>query len=418
VIVDAFPWFAAAPAPARVRRGRVRLAGRSWVDDAGVFWPLGGTLFWPLFAFHTGGEWRLRAERHLAWFASYGFDHVRVLGEVRWPLYSIDPRWPTYERELAALLDVAWRQYGLRVQLTLVGGGTGFDYLELARMVARVVRGREDAVHFLEAGNESYINGPDVATLAGMVRILNGTGCVTAATDASAANISSLRTTTDAQIGTVHPDRSLTAPADADWRQVRQTWDFAPLDFAIGNNEPTGPRASVAENMNPLQLATMRAVSILTGCASFVLHNGAGVMGLVDDAHNRPADCWDVPGIDAIMRHVRAVDPLLTPGLENWPKANGTWPQSPFRPDAFWPDGADHGCVRCYSAYQSPQFVSLVFGVKRYVDLTARARCIGTATDLELPEAPRPFHLDAGGVLRLEGPFDANAAYVVTGTWT
>ena len=49
----------------------------------------------------------------------------------------------------------------------------------------------------------------------------------------------------------------------------------------------------VAEEVDPMRLAMLRAVGLINGVGAFVLHNGSGVAGKVDPGHNRPANLWE-----------------------------------------------------------------------------------------------------------------------------
>jgi hypothetical protein len=165
--------------------------------------------------------------------------------------------------------------------------------------------------------------------------------------------------------------------------------------------------------MSAFSLAMYRATSLISGCAAFVLHNGAGVYGRANPALNRPANLWEVPGIDPIMQAVRDIDQYLPVGVENWSKLNSGWKGSPLVPDAFWPDGADHGCVRVYSAVRRPDYLTVVLGVKRAVALWSLYQADVTIQDPLGGSFQRT--LTPGSLLRLEGPDDAHAGYLIHG---
>jgi hypothetical protein len=170
-----------------------------------------------------------------------------------------------------------------------------------------------------------------------------------------------------ANIGTVHMDRTF---GDGGWREDRQPWDYKDFQFPIAHNEPIGPRSSVAEEVDPMRLAMLRAVGLINGVGAFVLHNAAGVTGQIDPAHNRPANLWEVPGIDAVMDAVRNVDgivPLHAGDGQHW---NNAWAGNPFVADAFWSDGADHGVNRNYTVATPDGWISTEAGVEGYVVLT------------------------------------------------
>ena len=112
----------------RVRTGRVRVEGRSFVDDSGEFFPLGATLFWAL---HGWANDRERLLKNLA-FLSGKVDYVRILCQVDWSDKGIvigqdQPGW-----DPKGFIETAYRQFGLRTELTIIGGGGAFNPMALA----------------------------------------------------------------------------------------------------------------------------------------------------------------------------------------------------------------------------------------------------------------------------------------------
>jgi len=171
-----------------------------------------------------------------------------------------------------------------------------------------------------------------------------------------------------ANLGTIHMDRGF---GDAGWREVLQPWDWKDLPFPVSHNEPIGPRSSVAEEVDPLRLAMLRAVGLINGVGAFVLHNGAGVAGVVDPGHNRPANLWEVPGIDAVMDAVRGVDQWLPARAADGQHWNNAWAGNPWVADAFWSDGDDHGVNRNYTVSAGDGWISTESGIEGYVVMTA-----------------------------------------------
>ena len=142
------------------RPGICRYDGQVIADDAGVFHPLGLTLFWSLYG------WKYERDRivaHLQWISQYAYDYLRILGEVDWEGRSIEPTlWPDYNQILQEFVDAAYDTYGLRSQITIVGG-THYDQhdgherwvpSELATQVVEALRGREHKVIIQEMANE------------------------------------------------------------------------------------------------------------------------------------------------------------------------------------------------------------------------------------------------------------------------
>ena len=390
-----------------------------------MFSPLGDTLFWAL----QGWEYdRPRLEQHLKWIASFGHDYIRILGDVDWTSnagYQIDSSRPQYPQLLGELLDCAWQQYGLRVELTC-WGGSDRDPLALAQTVADVINaGRHAAILNLEAANEAFQNGPDQQTLIAMGSILATTGCLVAHSEPADPN------TTDqwlaasigqgATLGAVHLDR---APGQHGERFVRQPYGLKGLAFPITHNEPIGPRSSVCESVDPSKLTMLRLMGMFYGCAAFVLHNGNGVTGLPDPAHQRGGDLWDVPGIETIMSAVRAADVLLPDDIRTYSYTNqhGGYTDPAFADfgqmlaaDCIWSDhNADHGVDRCYGAYNAAGFVTMLSDVYNWVDLRAARACHLRIYNVLTPAAPvLEADAPAGATIRItaSGDYVAHGAF-------
>jgi hypothetical protein len=88
----------------------------------------------------------------------------------------------------------------------------------------------------------------------------------------------------------------------------------------------------------------------------------------VQPERQRPANLWEVPGIDAIMQAVRNVDKGLPTRIKGrmW---NQQWAGNPCPADAIWP-GNDHGVNREYMCEFIDGFVAVLNGVKDRVTLT------------------------------------------------
>jgi len=402
------------------RAGVVHAEGRSWVDDHGSFYPLGATLFWALRGWKVERD-RLRA--NLAFLQAHTWDYIRILGEVGWRGNEIDPRWSDYETLLGELIDCAYDEYGLRVEITCLGSGTSVPAVDVATKIASVVRRRPEKVLDLEAANEAVRNQIAEPTVISVVKALRMAlpASLIACTSPSGGADEAKRCAAlgGANLLTVHLDR---APGDGGWRAVRQPWDWRDVPYPISHNEPIGPRSSVAETTDPWILTMLRAVGIGCGLGAFVLHNGAGVAGQVDPNHDRPANLWEVPGIQRVMDVLRGLDAILPPDLPNWPEhttQHGATPvgRQPVVADAIWPDGADHGVTRCYGVCRGNAFLSLLLGVRQFVVLTTPDAC-----DLDVlhPLTGAIVHqhhgMPAGGRVLLDGPErNGAAAYLIRG---
>ena len=365
-------------APTRQRRGVVRADHRTFVDDDGPFYPLGATLFWSLRGWKHE---QARVKQNLQYLRLHGFDYVRILGEVDWPGNEIDPAWPDWAQALGEFVDYAYDVCGLRTELTLVGSDG--DPLALAQAAAPVVNAaRAHKFLNLEVANESYARPVTLAQLEAAGRyLMQHTPNLVALS--SAEGLSSYAPNTAdwradflrlympqgaANLGTVHMDRGY---GDDGWRIARQPWDWKDFPVPISHNEPIGPRSSVAEEVDPIRLAMLRAVGLVNGVGAFVLHNGAGVAGQVDAARNRPANLWEVPGIDAVMRAVRGVDAFVPPRAGEGTHWNNAWAGNPWVVDAFWGDGDPHGVNRNYTVSTPDGWVSTEAGVKDFAVFTA-----------------------------------------------
>lgn len=350
------------------RKGVVRTDGRNWVDDDGAFYPLGATLMWALHGWKFEQD---RLKQNLEYVKKFKYDYVRILGEVNWGDNGIYPgTWADYDQVLTEFIDYAYDHCALRTELTLVGGGTGIDYVAFAQRIANLLKGREHKILDLECWNESFATRGDLNIIKQMVQVLRqNTPCLVIASSGSGDQVQFAKDSMayGCTVGNGHLDRGF---GDDGWRAVRQPWDWKDLPFACTHNEPIGPRSSVAECTDPLQLAMLRATGIVCGMGAFVLHNGAGVGGQIDPAHNRPANLWEVPGIDAIMQAVRNVDAGLPAGAGDGRHWNNQWAGNPFAATSIFP-GATSGINRGYMAETPDGFVLCINGIKDHADFVA-----------------------------------------------
>ena len=140
-------------AAGRASSGR---SAESYRDDTGIFHPKGITFFWAM-----QGERHKTAkfEKHLDYLVDreHRPDEIRILAEVDWPGWHIDPHEAGYERHLGNVLDKAYLR-GLRCQITLIGGEQGDAlYGTVIDKVARVVNaGRRHMVGCFEIVNERH----------------------------------------------------------------------------------------------------------------------------------------------------------------------------------------------------------------------------------------------------------------------
>jgi len=391
------------------RSGLVRIHDRVWSDDVGDFRPLGATLFWTVWGW-TNDQARLI--QTFSWLAQRGVNFIRILGDVDWSGWDMqmDSSTPDWESVLGACIDAAW-EHNLRTELTL-WGGSGRDPLNCAQRAVNVVgAGRQHKVLAIEMANESFQNGPSDEVMGEMLDICNPLGLLTAMSSPGTSN-DQLNDYVDrgARKGTVHPDRNQGAHGE---RMVRQMWDFRNYHFGINNNEPAGPRSSVAECVDPSKLAMLRAMGIFCGVGAFVLHNGNGVSGKPDPAHNRGGDLWTVPNIDAIHAAVYVADKRLPIGVETWNKTtqHGGYAYDgfenygqPLAADSIWSDGIlSYGCDRCYGAVAGSEFITMVSDVVDHVELRAGQHCSIVAYNVASAGTIGVYELQAGQTCQLSG---------------
>ena len=407
-------------------------------DDAGIFHPYGLTFFWALYG------WKFERDRvlaHLEWIATKGFDYLRILGEVDWEGRSIDPNWPDYVDILTGFVDAAYDQFGLRSEVTIIGGlqfdvTTGerrFDPTELAGRVASALAGRAHKVMLYEMANEwdngwaGYAEKVSIDDMMVMAQIVDSrTPNLVSLSCPAADDYESMKDATKtcgASSFTPHIRRS---DHDNGWSHVRQGYDFKDFDRVTWNNEPEGPQSSVESMDNPLQLACCRALGIICGGAGYVLHVAQGVTGKADAAHGRPENMWEVPNIDVIMAVVRNVIHLIPDGIENWKCVNNGRDDHPLPvPDDYFWEGDHPGPAlnKNYAAISDNEFVVMLIGVKSGGDTgpvsagTARRACHVDAYDPVTGLVTTSADLAAGQSWTVPGRGDTMAAYVVRGRY-
>lgn len=413
------------------RTGLVRRNGRAVLDDGGEFYPFGATMMWSLQGAHNEPQ---RYKENVDWLASKGFDFKRPLTEVDWgPVNGfpmlLDPQnqpwWrPTLEHDIDYSHSV-----GIRSGITLRGKGTGVDHIWLAREVADIISAdREEKVLCCEMENE-YSNGGDpleeliamAREMAGRIPNLLALSCP--GNPAEVEQITEALTRYDFEIFIRHLERM--SRGDYGWRDVRQGYDHHnDVPFIGANWEPTGPGSSVSQNTNPLQLAMLRAVSILCGAPIFVFHSGTGV-GLPNPAISRPPNFWEIDNIDAIVDAIRNVAELIPQGVPNWTVANTQWvhplPVAPFQPHAHWEGDHGDGVNKAYSALAPDgRVIQMPCGVRGHALMTASFPLKEVTVYDPLSRQPvsgfENLSFPKGGQMDLPGGgLNAQVAYIIHG---
>lgn len=412
-------------------QGIVRLQGRSLVDGGEPFNALGATMMWAAWGYKFDRE---RLEQNLAFLRDNGFDYIRALGVVGdyeqddyWEGREIDWRWPDYAEVIAGLTDLAYDEYGLRVEWTLIGDGQKnlpdeADRYALIDTFITMASARPHKIMHFELANEAWQNGFEGDAGREQLRALTKymrdhsehLVAASAPEGPDCATIQAIYSGDVADLATIHFDRDI-SKVEGSWRPVRQPWE---LQFCEGvpvgsNNEPIGPGASVAEENDPLRLVAGAITTHISGLPLYVFHTRAGIRG--------DQDLWEMPGADAFV-HVRA----LVPGdLASWQSKNAHWPDSPFVvyageggqqfPDMMWPDlGApESGAVRAYGAVEGAEFVVFPIGILNFVRLEARRAMSfdvfdplsGAVVHSQQLAAGEPFELSGGEALLIRGQF-------------
>lgn len=378
----------------------VRGDGRAFTDDSGPFLARGASLFWGLWGYQHDRE---RLGRNLAFLRDAGFHYVRVLGAVgeqasarddTWRDRRIDPRRPTYERDIAGFTDWVHQNYGLRVQWTIFGGveltRTPEARRALVQQFAAMSRGREEKLFAFEIANESWQNGFGSATgrqeLRALGQLLSSQTSVLVALSSpprirceGVDGLQSLYTGAGADMATLHFGRRSGRGLEV-WRVLRGPREFRwcnGLPALASSNEPIGPESSVAAIDDPLVLSMLAFVTYGSGIGAFVLHTGPGVRGGGDDdlEVGRHSNLWEIRHADRIAQGFQTLERLLPPDLANWEKRDPS-EKSSARPFDVR-DGRALSGPYCFAKGQ--QAVCAAAGVARPLDLIARRGMTVTA---------------------------------------
>lgn len=423
------PMLRAGPTLAVLKRhGRVRANGRAFIDDDGEFNPLGSSFFWLVWGQKFDAD---RMDANLQFLARRQFDYIRIFAEVDggdlnsadgakvgWTDRAIDPAWPDYVEQLGAAIDHAYDQHGLRVDLTVIAGGTGRVREAAAGVEAAIKAGREHKILALQIANEDNL--PDVALRDELTRHFMAAFPWMQVSAFSSRRGDVLKDLLARGVGnsiTPHTDRD--TKGDGNWRQVRQIYDFKDFAVTCRNDEPPGPQSSVATQEEPIHLAMTRAMSIIMGCAAYTFHPGAGIRGggKADLALGRPANFWESPNIDAQIAALVAVGKLIPTDAANWTKEGSHWAGNPLVADMYLDEkGADHGVIALYAAHADSRFVVLPQGIREFVTITSKSAAIVDVFSPLTGEKLHAFTVAAGGAFTLSGPERGGlGGYVIVG---
>lgn len=361
---------ASSPLPAPVRRkGPVRLEGHSFADSLGPFPALGVSYMSTLWKYRNQRE---VLEEDLKFLSQHGFHFFRMLSMVghhpSWegreiapvPFRRSDdkevPAMPEYWESFAGLLDLAWKSYGLRTEVTLFADAQLMPDREARRdhvrqFLEKIVPGREDRILLIEVANEAWQNGfpgPEgVVELRELAALLQSHTkipvAITSNHDGSgppATAFAELYRDNSADLATWHFSRDL--GQQNGWIPVIDCWDYARLPGMppVISNEPIGPGSSVDSESDPLRLVMAAAFAYTAGLPAYVFHSAAGVRG-----HTR---FQETPGVT----HFGKLLEILPPDVSNWqryrvsePAAQGNppWSAAEGSPAALSNTGCSNG---------------------------------------------------------------------------
>jgi hypothetical protein len=410
-----------------MRGGPVRLQGRSFADDGGPFVALGATMMWAAWAYRND---RPRLEAQLAYLADHGFHYIRALGVVGDPIEAdfwdgreIEFGWPDYTDVVAGLTALAWDEYGLRIEWTLIGDG------QLAVPTARqrdllidgfVALGaaRPEAILHFELANEAWQNG--FSGPEGLDELRARTQSMRERTDVLVAASAGITDGCDdlleiyggdiADLATVHTERDL-GTVLGPWGPVLRpvvVGACAGLPVAT-NNEPIGPGASVATEDDPERLVAGALATWLAGWPAHVFHSDAGVRGLED-----------LSGVVGIDRFAPIVATL--PGdLASWTRRAHEDPDAALRiyatvdgvpvPDVTWAQmpGAQAGVAALLQSDAGAEVLALAAGILGAATLEARVPLSLEVVDILTASVVVAHELAAGESFVLE---DAGARLI------
>jgi len=381
----------------------VSLSNDSLIDDNGTYLGLGATMFWAAWAYKNDMD-KLKA--NLQFLKDNGFNYFRALGVVGcvndpnkpsdyWAGREIKVSWPDYNEVIAGLTDLAYDQYGLRVEWTLIGDGqctvpTTSDKWDLINRFLSMSVGREHKIVHFELANEYWQNGfggaDGLAELREMtLHMRDNTDILVAASappKADCASMSKVNEGCISDIATAHYARASLIP-EGSWGPVWQPWNHLSCPLPTGsNNEPIGPGASVNPENSPIKLVSGAIVSYISSHALYVFHSSAGVRG--------DQDLWDMSGATSFSQ----LHNLLPSDLSSWSPVNADSADAPlqvfavdasgtFHADKMWVDvnGPTSGAVRTFGAKKGDEFIVYPMGILNSLTMAPRKKMTFSVID-------------------------------------
>ncbi len=358
----------------------VRLEERVFKDENGPFLGLGITYMSAMYQHKHDHD---RFLKDMECFKKSGFNFIRILSMVAWEDLEIAPcsfdnsrkrhieQWPDYDRQLSRLIDTAYDDYGVRVELTIFADAQIVmpdekqRYAHIDR-VLEIVKGREHKIVFLEVGNEAWQNGfpgkEGVAQLRAMGRYIRQRTPVLVALsapyDTARETVRELYHDSDADLATLHFSRD--RRKESGWYPVRECWDSVEeLQMPICSNEPIGPGSSVASEDDPTRLVCAPVFAWLAGLPAYVYHTSAGVYGKEQFQDMAAITCFS---------HLRTILPPDTPNWNRFDAAQTNGPLKFFIERTVNGSTADdsptsQGCLYCPGAAKENEFILAPMGL-------------------------------------------------------
>ena len=428
--------------PREIRTGINHLCNHAFCDDGGAYPALGATLFWAHNGYRTTPD---QLNANLAWVKDeLGADYIRALGMVGiqpwWEGRVIDPKSPDYWTTVVSLTQLAYRQYGLRVQWTLFGDGQVMlpDKAERQAYVEKFAdviadNGLAPMVFGIELANEYWQNGfsdthegrlelRDLARRLDARLASRGIGSIPIALSTPVGVAGDSPTTCDetkdlyagsaADYITDHFSRE-TRLIDGPWRHVRQPWGWDECGIAglaASNNEPMGPGSSVAEETNPERIVAAYLTSEIAGVGAYVYHSNAGIWGGVRGV----ANLWEEVNAGQIASALRAARRNLPGDLANGRRTRHGLADFPFLGSfgcgttgcaQIWPDGSPTGVVRIYATQIGNDFYANPIGIRGNVRLTPTRAVSFDVLNPRTMDVLAHYELNPGETATLGGEF-------------
>lgn len=365
--------------PVSVLYGDTRRFGpRAVGDDRGPQLHAGLSRFYHVWA---AGEDMGRVEREDEQDVRAGFTFKRLLLQVGdpnnpsdyWAGRIANQNGPTHERDVVNVLQSA-RDRGIRILACIIGKGNGMDRQSNRRpyvqRMAELLREFPDVVLLAQVMNEpsieGRITGPEIMELEAIIRsaapnLITSTG---AYGDLEGAE-DGLDPRSWGHIGTPHLDRD-TSKSEMQDRPWRQPWDWglSAGDHGILNDEPIGPRASVASEDRPRVLRSHATVAFASRFMGSVFHADEGIRG--------NGDLASVPGYREFPACLRFLPGDLPNGSQV--NANTNFPSRHWQLEDTYLRAANdntRGIVRAYGVQQGGFQYTVPFGPVSEFELRA-----------------------------------------------